>query len=95
MGRRRSSLFAGLLSRFTWSMPPAVRFRISPERGLGVGHELVDHEVVAPRVTLAHAVDHGVDGALTAWAVTGGTSATSSAIARATRAELGARARPG
>ena len=31
------------------------------ERGRRVRHELVEHEVVAPRLALAHAVDHVVD----------------------------------
>src|SRR5438105_10365621 len=31
------------------------------ERGRGVRHELVEHEVVAPRLALAHEIDHVVD----------------------------------
>src|SRR5947209_982578 len=31
------------------------------ERGVGVGHELVDHEVVLPRLSLAHGVEGVVD----------------------------------
>ena len=51
--------------------------RPGPGRSSVLRHELVDHEVVAPRVALAHArSSDGLIDSLTAWAVTGGTSAT-------------------
>ena len=45
----------------TASMPPALRASTLAERGRRVRHELVEHEVVAPALALAHAVDHVVD----------------------------------
>ena len=73
-------------SRFTASMPPSLRGLDPVERGRRVAHELVDHEVVAPRLALALPSSMWLIDSLIASAVTAGTSATLSAISRAAAA---------